>query len=152
MREFVLIACVWLHSVAAVVWIGGIIFLVGIAVPALKNHGGLQAGEVMKSIGKRFTPLANASIGVLAGTGILLLLLPPVGRSGNSDHFFWAKIAIFAVMVLIHGFRLFALPGKVVRAETDAQRSRLQAMSLSMVKVNLALGITALLFTAAAGV
>jgi putative copper export protein len=147
MREFVLVACMWLHSVAAVVWIGGIIFLLGVALPALREQGG--AAEVMKDIGKRFTPLANASIGILLATGFLLLLLPAEGQDWN--HFFLAKIGIFVAMVSIHFFRLFALPGKVVRAETEAQRSKLKTMSLSLVKVNLALGICALLFTAAAG-
>jgi uncharacterized membrane protein len=147
MREFVLVACMWLHSVAAVVWIGGIVFLIGVALPALKEQGG--AAEVMKNIGKRFTRLANASIGILLATGFLLLLLPAEGQAWN--HFFSAKMAVFVAMVSIHCFRLFALPGKVVRAESESQRSRLQSMSLSLVRVNLALGISALLFTAAAG-
>jgi uncharacterized membrane protein len=149
MREFVLVACMWLHTFAAVIWIGGIFFLIGIVLPALNNHGGTHASEVMKNIGKRFTPMANASIGIVLATGLLLLMLSSTGQ--GLDHFLYAKIAIFVVMVSIHCWRIFALPGRVARAESELQRSRWQRMSLALVRVNLCLGVIALLFTAAAG-
>lgn len=152
MREFVLATCMSLHSIAAVAWVGGIIFLIGVALPALKSHGGPQIAEVMKNIGKRFTPMANASIGILLVTGCLLSILPSGDHRVHQDHFFWAKLAVFGVMVSIHCWRLLVLPGKVARAETESQKSRLQQFSLSLVRVNLGLGVIALLFTAAIGV
>ena len=149
MREFILVACMWLHTFAAVVWIGGIVFLIGIVLPALNNHGGAHTSEVMRNIGKRFTPMANTSIGILFATGLLLLILSATGQ--GRDHFLYVKLAIFAVMASIHYWRIFDLPRRVARAESESQRSRWQRMSLSLVRVNLCLGVIALLFTAAAG-
>jgi uncharacterized membrane protein len=150
MKELILVACMWLHSVAAVIWLGGILFLIAVALPALKNHGGALTVEVMKDIGKRFTPMANVSIGVLLTTGLLLLFLP--GQHANVDLFLWAKVSFFALMVSIHGWRILVLPDKVARAPSETQRLRWQRMSLFLVKGNLGLGVTALLFTVVARV
>lgn len=72
MKELILIACYWLHLIATVVWIGGITFILFIAIPSAKHVLGGEAGKLMGEISKRFTPLANYSILFLVITGIAL--------------------------------------------------------------------------------
>lgn len=72
MKELILITCYWLHIIATVIWIGGITFILFIAIPSAKQVLGGEAGKMMGEISKRFTPLANYSILFLIITGIVL--------------------------------------------------------------------------------
>ena len=72
MQDLILAVSYWLHSVAAVIWIGGITFILFIAIPASRQVLGTEAGRLMGEISKRFTPLANYCIILLVITGILM--------------------------------------------------------------------------------
>jgi uncharacterized membrane protein len=56
MREVILAVSYWLHLVATVIWIGGITFILFIAIPTAKQVLGAEAGKLMGGISKRFTP------------------------------------------------------------------------------------------------
>src|SRR4030065_791572 len=72
MREIILAVSYWLHLIATVVWIGGIAFILFIAIPSAKQVLGADAGKLMGEISKRFTPIANYSIILLLVTGATL--------------------------------------------------------------------------------
>jgi copper resistance protein D len=65
---------VLLHLLAAIIWIGGTLFLVIVIVP-LTRSGAIprpQAVVLLRLMGRRFRPVAWAAIGVLVVTGIYL--------------------------------------------------------------------------------
>lgn len=72
MKELILIVFYWIHLIATVIWIGGIIFILFIAIPSSRQVLGAEAGKLMGEISKRFTPLANYSIILLFITGVVL--------------------------------------------------------------------------------
>jgi len=50
MRELILAVSYWLHLVATVAWIGGIGFILFIAIPTAKQVLGAEAGKLMGEI------------------------------------------------------------------------------------------------------
>jgi putative copper resistance protein D len=65
---------VWLHIVAAITWIGGMIFLSLILVPEFRRAG--LAGErmlLLRDVARRFRRCVWLAMGVLVGTGVVLL-------------------------------------------------------------------------------
>jgi copper resistance protein D len=72
MGDFAMAVSYWVHLTATSVWIGGIIFILIVAIPSSKQTLGADAGKLMSEISRRFTPLANYSIILLVMTGIVL--------------------------------------------------------------------------------
>ena len=48
MREIILAGSYWLHLIATVIWIGGITFILFIAIPSAKQVLGVEAGKLME--------------------------------------------------------------------------------------------------------
>lgn len=152
MKELILIACYWLHLIATVVWIGGITFILFIAIPSAKHVLGGEAGKLMGEISKRFTPLANYSILFLIITGIALTGLNKqfsgIGVFENKWTLILAiKHIIVLGMVVIHFYRGLALNPKIAKTGSAAEKTNLQKLSLNLVKVNFCLGIMVLLLS-----
>jgi len=75
LRSFDLLA-VWIHLLAAVVWIGGTAFPTLVLVPALREVDlGARRSELLQATGVRFRSVGWIAPGVLIGTGILVLML-----------------------------------------------------------------------------
>lgn len=142
----------WLHLVAAVVWIGGIFFILFIALPSAKQVLGIESGKLMGEISKRFTPLANYSILILALTGIALTWFDKrfsgIGIPKNN----WTLVLILKHiivlgMVIIHFYRGLVLNPRIGKIELSVKKTLLQRLSLNLVKINLALGLIVLLLS-----
>ena len=56
MREIILAVSYWLHLTTTVVWIGGIAFILFIAIPSAKQVLGADAGKLMGEISKDLLP------------------------------------------------------------------------------------------------
>ena len=152
MREIILAVSYWLHLTATVVWIGGIAFILFIAIPSAKQVLGADAGKLMGEISKRFTPIANYSIIFIVVTGAALTgfnkQFSGIGNFGNS----WSltlimKHVLVFVMVAVHFYRGLILAPKIARTETVSKKTSLQKLSLNLVKVNFCLGVIVLLLS-----
>ncbi|MBI1811372.1 MAG: DUF4149 domain-containing protein [Nitrospirae bacterium] len=152
MREIILAVSYWLHLIATVIWIGGIAFILFIAIPSAKQVLGADAGKLMGEISKRFTPIANYSIIFIVVTGAALTgfnkQFSGIGNFGNS----WSltlimKHVLVFVMVAVHFYRGLVLAPKIARTETVSQKTSLQKLSLNLVKVNFCLGVMVLLLS-----
>ncbi|MBI3752607.1 MAG: CopD family protein [Deltaproteobacteria bacterium] len=152
MKELILITCYWIHLIATVVWIGGIIFILFIAMPSAKQVLGSEAGRLMGEISKSFTPIANYSIVALLVTGAALTALNKqfsgIGNFGNN----WTLVLIlkhFLVlgMVVVHFYRGLALTHKIAKTESSAEKISLQKLSLNLVKLNFFLGLIVLMLS-----
>jgi copper resistance protein D len=151
MREILLIVSVWIHLFAAVVWIGGIFFILFVALPGARKNLE-QPGKFMGDLSKRFTPLANLSILLVFATGIIMSLSAGCfsGPCSFASQILFAKILAVSVMAGIHFYRgLILTPGIVkIMATGDSEKiSRLQRYSLNLVRVNFILGMAVLLLT-----
>ena len=157
MRELILTIGYWLHLISTVVWIGGIIFILFVAIPSSKQVMGAEAGKMMGEISKRFTPLANYSILLLIVSGIILTGLSKqfsgIGALGDK----WTLIIslkhiVVLVMIAIHFYRGLLLIPRIGRIESSTKKKSLQTISLNLVKVNLFFGILVLLLSAISSV
>ena len=152
MRQIILAVSYWLHLVSTVVWIGGITFILFIALPSAKQALGSNAGKLMGEISKKFTPLANYSILFLIVTGIALTGLnkqfPGVGIFENKWTWILAlKHIIVLVMVVVHFYRGLVITTKITKTESAIEKTSLQKLSLNLVKVNFCLGVLVLLLS-----
>ena len=142
----------WLHLTATVIWIGGIFFILFIALPSAKQVLGAEAGKLMGEISKRFTPMANYSIIALIVTGVALTAINKqfsgIGNPGNN----WTLVLIIkhlfvVLMVVVHFYRGLILAPRIARTDPSSKKVSLQKLSLNLVKVNLYLGLIVLLFS-----
>jgi putative copper resistance protein D len=65
---------IWLHIVAAVAWIGGMIFLSLVLVPEFRRAG--LVGErlvIFRAVARRFRALVWLAMALLIGSGVILL-------------------------------------------------------------------------------
>ena len=131
---------VFLHLVSAVLWIGGIIFILFVAIPASKEVMGTEAGKVMGALSRRFSPLANYSILLLVITGVFLSFLY---KGSYVSAPFYLKSALAVTMIAIHFYRGLLLAPKIAKSE-PAKKTSLQKLSVALVKLNLALGVAVL--------
>ncbi|NQT57032.1 MAG: CopD family protein [Desulfobacteraceae bacterium] len=158
MNLWILALSHFIHVMATVVWIGGILITLLVILPGSKTALESQpmVGKLMKEVAKRFTPMANISILMLIATGIIIFyydknytFLLDLGNRWNVviglKHFF------VATMIIIHFYRGLILNPKIERFSSQPNENRtstLKKISLDLVKINFALGIIVLLLTA----
>lgn len=75
------LASVWLHIVAAMAWVGGMIFLVSSVIP-------LRKPEVTIAVARRFRVVGWIALATLAVTGIFNVL----HRGYRFEHFFTGEV------------------------------------------------------------
>lgn len=64
---------VYLHIIATVVWVGGMLFLALVAVPATRNLSPAERGAIFSALGRRFRTVGWICIALLLITGPLNL-------------------------------------------------------------------------------
>lgn len=150
------VASVFLHILAAIVWIGGMFFLILVVVPWLRSGNRQAAGTLLRDTGLRFRTVGWACLGTLLATGTFNLwarrvqmsdliapewLATPVGLAVG------LKIGLFTVVVaisLIHDFVVGPRATQALRddpAGPDALRLRQAASWMGRLNALLALVI-----------
>lgn len=152
MRAFIVAISYWGHLMATSVWIGGIIFVLFVAIPSSKHVLGADAGKLMGEVSKRFTPLANYSILLLVITGAVLMGLSKQLSGIGTPHNNWTSVLILKHvfvfgMIIIHFYRGLFLVPKIMNTISATEKANLQKLSLNLVKVNLSVGILVLLLS-----
>ena len=149
MREILSIISVWVHLLATVVWIGGIFFILFVALPGARKNLE-QPGKFMGELSKRFTPLANLSILLVFATGIIMSLSAgSFSDLGSSEsQILFIKVSVALVMAGVHFYRGLILTPKIGKMTAEARPAdaiaKLQQLSLRLVKANLFLGMAVL--------
>lgn len=155
MKELVLIAFYWIHLIAAVVWVGGIIFILFIATPSARQVLGAEAGRLMSDISKRFTPLANYSIMLLVVTGVVLAELRkqfPGGGVFENHGSMALKLVLVFSMVSVHFYRGLILAPRITRTVAETDKGVLRKLSVNLVRLNFILGLLVVLLSGAVSV
>ena len=123
-----MLALVCLHVLAAVVWIGGMVFLSLVLVPVVKREPFVaQRGLLIKTAGGRFRALVWGSVFVLLATGPLLALNRnlPLESPTAWPSVLSVKVALVALLLALtaaHDFWLGPRLGEILR-KPDASRS-----------------------------
>ena len=152
----------WIHLLATIVWLGGIIVMVFIAWPALQQ--GSLADNQWLSIQRRSQPWINASLVILLVTGFYQMTSDPnyTGFLSVDSTWAWAillKHIAYGVMVVITILvqatiypamsRLSLLADQ--RPElAAAEGEKLQRQEIHLLRINLICAVLVLLFTAIA--
>jgi uncharacterized membrane protein len=155
MKELLSVGFIWLHLLATVVWLGGMAFILSVALPSSRKALGDDAGRVMGEVTRRFTPLANGSILLLFLSGLALLAttggFSEVVLRGGRDTAMVFKLLLFLLMAAVHFYRSKVLAPRIARTPPEEGKATLQKLSLNLVKVNLVAGLAVLLLSAVAG-
>lgn len=124
-------AVIWIHILAAVVWVGGMVFLSVVLVPVLRRDR-LFANYALlfRTVAYRFRTLVWSAMGMLVGTGLLMASsrLIPLSEPRQWPAVFAAKMSLVALlfsMTLLHDF-LIGPHVRQILAMADAQRTARQ--------------------------
>jgi len=164
-NPWLLAASFLLHLIATVVWIGGLATMALVVWPGLRRALGDDAtlAQAANAIDARFRPLANFSLIVLILTGLVQMNANENYKGLFNFSNLWAQaiglkhlsivgmIAVgalmnFAVQPALRRNALLAAGGVANAAEAAVLRQRMQRLE----RVNLALGVLVLAFTAVA--
>jgi len=155
MDGLVLTVATWAHLLSAVVWMGGIFFILYVALPVARKTLD-QPGKIMGPLSNRFVPLANISIFLIIASGLIMSIVShdfagSGGFSGMWTQSLVAKILLVVIMASIHFYRGLMLTPRIARLSSEGGHpekvQKLQTLSLNLVKVVFFLGIAALLLT-----
>ncbi|OHB77883.1 MAG: hypothetical protein A2Z25_07895 [Planctomycetes bacterium RBG_16_55_9] len=155
----------FLHLLATVVWIGGIVIILAVILPGAKAAlaSSPAVGGLMKEVSRRFTPMANVSILVLIVTGVIITHYDPNFKGALQFDNPWSVVMLLkhllvALMITVHFYRGFVLNPRIARLSSQAADARvastlssqvagLQKLSLNLVRANFAMGMIVLLLT-----
>jgi uncharacterized membrane protein len=130
----------WLHILAAVAWIGGMIFNLFVLRPSMAVVEPAHRVKLAQGVLRRFIPLVWLSIAILTITGAFLAL------PWDPSYLLLFKLAIFLGMVgivaLIRYYYLPRLEHLITRGSEDA--GMLLGKMVVLVKINLSLGVLVL--------
>ena len=124
-----------LHILAAVVWIGGMVFLGANLIPILRRSATAQGqyAELIRLTGTRFRNVGWACLVILVLTGLVNLTRWGVGVGELSSAGFWAtpwahvlatKLALVAVVLAISAVHDFVTGPRATRAMREAPGSK----------------------------
>ena len=151
-------ALVWVHLLAAVVWVGGMVFLSLVLVPVLKQDPfASQRGALIRAAAMRFRFVVWVAIAVLLMTGPLLalhrgiLLADPAGWPS----IFSVKLSLVILLLALtaaHDFWLGPRLSEILR-KPDASRlndeRRLVAWASWLPRLSLLVALAVLAFAVA---
>lgn len=152
------LASVWLHIVAATVWVGGMLFLTLVVVPWLHGPGRATGIALLRDTGRRFRNIAWICFGVILVTGAFNLAMRGVRFASLLDGGWRAspfgqavelKLGLFALVLALSALHDFVLgPRAARRLETDPGSPKALAMRRRaswMGRLNLLLGLVLIL-------
>jgi uncharacterized membrane protein len=106
-----------LHLMAAMVWIGGMLFLSLVAVPVLNPRvSGRGQVEIFRAMARRFRPIVWMAVVILLGTGPLLLSTRGLSllESASWPGILSIKLGLVALLLLVTGMHDFLIGPRVV--------------------------------------
>ncbi len=152
----------WIHVIAAVVWVGGNLILAMVIVPHFRQSlPPVQRIKLLMQIGKRFEPIVWGCIGTLFFTGIVNIffaidLTSPTALSNAFMRTLLIKILLFFVLIILTALHsmIFAPRLAVAIEELDPTLEELppevKPLRSQMSMVSSLMGVVSLLILLAA--
>ncbi|HEY8393404.1 MAG TPA: DUF4149 domain-containing protein [Thermaerobacter sp.] len=149
-------AVVFLHIMSAMFWVGGILFLSLVIVPAARRYDDATRSRLLVDVGRRFRVAGWIALGVLALTGLIQMSARGATASNVLDGSFFSgpfgrvlgtKLIFVLLMVLataVHDFVAGPAAERAAQEGGDPRRLRRTAGWLARVTALLALIVVAL--------
>ena len=150
---------VWLHILAATIWVGGLFFLVLVVVPWLRRGSAGDAGAFLRETGERFRFVGWACFGVLLLTGGFNLWIRGVRLPDLVSTAWWTssfgsavalKLGLFGLVIAVSAVHDFSTGPRATAAmergvgSEESRRLRREASLLGRFNGVLALLLVAL--------
>ncbi len=146
---------VWLHVLAAMIWVGGMVFLVFVLVPVLRGSATPQeAARFVKATGQRFRSVGWLALCVLVATGFTNLFFRGISHRDLASGGFWTStwghilsvklllVAIVLILSLVHDFSVGPRASEALRVNPAAPEAlKLRKAATWMGRLNLLLGL-----------
>ena len=123
-------AAVFVHILSAVIWLGGMLFLLMVLVPLYRRErkAGGDMGELLRQITRKSLPVAWSAMALLAVTGVFLAWDHWGIRPGNfftaDSHFvrvLQVKTGLFLVVIVLSLVHDFWIGPRVLAAMKEAR-------------------------------
>jgi copper resistance protein D len=156
--DTIYLVSVWLHIMAAVVWVGGTLFLVIVLVPAIRRpEFGAIASALIRFTALRFRWVGWVCFCIFALTGVVNLAARGIGLQELRGALFWQgsfgrtlaiKLMLVAAILLISAFHDFFLGPRASAAwEADpvsVETLRFRRRAVHLGRLNLLLSLAAI--------
>ncbi|HLF25962.1 MAG TPA: CopD family protein [Anaerolineae bacterium] len=164
-NPWLLAASFFLHLIATVVWIGGLVTMALVVWPGLRRAVREEAAlaPIIETLDARFKPLANLSLAALIITGLIQMNASPLYNGLLNLSNVWAQAIFFKHISIIGMIGVGALMNFGVQpalqrhalllaagAADAAEAAHLHRRLNRLTQLNLALGIVVLVLTAIA--
>jgi len=131
----------WVHVLAAMTWIGGMLFIALVLVPTARTLGDATIrARLVRDSGRRFRAVAWTALAVLVVTGLLNLWLYPVLLTSPRFH---AKLGLVGLALILSAFHDFVLGPRAGLPDADPS-ARIRASWIARFNVLVALAIVLL--------
>jgi len=137
-------ALVIVHLLAAIVWVGGTVALVFVAVPPVQRLEGEERGRLLRELGRRWRPIGWSSLGVAIATGIALAVRDDV-FSGAPKRVSWilgVKAALVLALVVGAYLHDYVLGPRLARQIRAAEPQTVRPLLTWIGRTNLLLTVT----------
>lgn len=117
---------VYLHIICASLWVGGMLFLVLVLLPAIKNHPERRA--LLGNVGIKFRFVGWIALVLLLLTGLYNMHYRGVAYSqllqGSYNQLFFIKLCLFTVVIIISAIHDFYIGPRSIKlmAEQTADK------------------------------
>ncbi|MEW5987437.1 MAG: hypothetical protein AB1791_12455 [Chloroflexota bacterium] len=159
---WLLVASYWLHLLATVVWLGGLVVMSLVAWPAVRRR--VLTPEVWAELQRRLTPLTNTSLVILLITGFIQMTADPNYEGFLQVRTLWAQAILvkhlaFLGMVGLAAVMQWRIQPALARLSllaatkpqlAAAEREKLTQRELHLLRWNLLCAAAVLLCTAVA--
>jgi uncharacterized membrane protein len=147
---------VFLHVLAAMVWVGGMLFIALVLVPVTRPMPPDKRGALLDAVGLQFRRVGWIAVALLVATGIANvafrgitweMALSGTFLEGRFGQVLAIKLGVVAVMVAITAYHDFILGPRSVRllqqpsAEAQAEAERLRRLSSWQARISTLLSL-----------
>jgi putative copper resistance protein D len=131
------------HLLAAIVWVGGTVALVFVAVPPVQQLEGEARARVLREFGRRWRPIGWSALGIAVVTGIILAARAHAFDSAPHDFDWVLAVKGALVGLLVAGAYLhdFVLGPGLARQVREGKRQSLRPLLVGIGRANLLLTI-----------
>ena len=129
------------HLLAAIVWVGGTVALVFVAVPPVQQLEGEARARLLREFGRRWRPIGWSTLGVAVVTGIVLAVRAHAFDSAPHDFDWVLAVKGALVGLLVAGAYLhdFVLGPGLARQVREGKRQSLRPLLVGIGRANLLL-------------